>query len=319
MHDSLGIPACFSGERHGTDPIPAMATSSAVYRMEISGQSCLVTVTWCKDLLLHGLSIAFHGPGKPDEECACKLELKPWHFWKRQGSKDLLVEGTKVSAVWDLRAVVFNGETEPRSDYYVAVVCKEEVVLLVGDMKKEAYRRTGCRPALTDPVLVSRTEHSFGKSRFFARIKIHEKGKVHQVSVMEGKSICNMGSESHGEPEMEIAIDGVKVAHVKHLQWKFRGNEEMSIGGRRLEVYWDVHDWLFGSGPRRGLFLFRPVIGPRILSPSTVEEPRYPLLASFLSGSALSEEEDTYRVHEDWASGKGTSDFCLFMYAWKID
>ena len=49
--------------------------------------------------------------------------------------------------VWDLKAAKFNGETEPRSDCYVAVVCEEEVVLLLGDLKKDAYRKTGSRPA----------------------------------------------------------------------------------------------------------------------------------------------------------------------------
>lgn len=55
----------------------------------------------------------------------------------------MILEGTEVCVVWDLRMAVFEGETAPRSDHYMAVVCEEEVALLVGDMKKEAYMRAG--------------------------------------------------------------------------------------------------------------------------------------------------------------------------------
>ncbi|KAK4791469.1 hypothetical protein SAY86_031882 [Trapa natans] len=306
MHDSIGIPACFTGERHGTDPvIPATSISSSVFRTEITGRHHLVTVTWCKDLLVHRLSIAFEGPGNSDEGSACKLDLKPWQFWKRQGSKNLTVEGSDVTIVWDLRMAIFDGETAPITDYYVAVVCKGEVVLLMGDMKKEAYRRTGCRPALTDPVFISRTEHLFGKSKFFARIKFHEKGKLHHVSVVERKSASSLGNERPADPEMEIAIDGEKVSHVKRLQWKFRGNEEITVGGRKLELYWDVHDWLFETGPRHGLFIFRPIM--------TVEELPDPTLVL----PALSKEEKTSMAHDEMASGHTLQGFSFFMYAWK--
>lgn len=107
-------------------------------------------------------SVSVEGP-EGENQYTCKVELKPWYFWRKQGSKHFTVEGKVVDIFWDLKAAKFNGETEPNSEYYVAVVCDEEVVLLVGDLKKDAYRKTGCRPALIDPILVSKKEHIFGK------------------------------------------------------------------------------------------------------------------------------------------------------------
>jgi hypothetical protein len=86
----------------------------------------------------------------------------------------------------------------------------EEVVLLLGDLQKDAYKKIGCRPALIDPILVSRKEHIFGKKMFFTRIKFHEKGSFHEVSI-ECKNKSNTGNCLNGvEPEMEIRIDGDK-------------------------------------------------------------------------------------------------------------
>ncbi|MCD7464908.1 hypothetical protein HAX54_000178 [Datura stramonium] len=59
--------------------------------------------------------------------------------------RHFLVDSKPVDIFWDLKTAKFNGETEPSSEYYVAVVCDEEVILLLGDLKKDAYRKTGCR------------------------------------------------------------------------------------------------------------------------------------------------------------------------------
>ncbi|KAE8730186.1 putative GDSL-like Lipase/Acylhydrolase superfamily protein [Hibiscus syriacus] len=242
----------------------------------------MITVTWCRNLLLRGLSVSVHGPDG-DEHYRCKVELKPWYFRRKQGSKHFIVDGTTVDVVWDLKAAKFNGETEPRSDYYVAIVCEDEVVLLLGDQKKDAYRKTGCRPSLSDPILISRREHIFGK-RKFTRVKFSDKGTVQDISVE-----CN----SDGiDPVLEIRVDGKLAVHVKHLQWKFRGNESINVGKNGLQVFWDDHDWLFGSGPRHGLFI------PS--SPPSNQEP----------DSASGDFDNTIL---------GSSRFCLFLYAWKVE
>lgn len=298
MQDPIGIPACFSS---GDDP--AVVTRSgqsvfmSVYRTKIADQCRLVTITWCKNALLHGLSVSIDGP-EGESQFTCKVELKPCYFWRKQGTKRFTVEGKPVDISWDLKAAKFNGETEPSSEYYVAVVCNEEVVLLLGDLKKEAYRKTKSRPALIDPILVSKKEHIFGKKKFCTKVKFHEKGRFHDISIE-----CKNKSST---PEMEISIDGHLGIHVKHLQWKFRGNESIHVNKVRVEVYWDVHDWIFSTGLRHALFIFKPIqSSTSSISTSSSSTPR-----SSQTGSSSSVE--------GYNAG-GSSEFCLFLYAWKIE
>ncbi|KAK4438537.1 hypothetical protein Salat_0188100 [Sesamum alatum] len=312
MQEQLGIPACFSssGEKLADDPA-AVARSGqnvfmSVYRTKMADQCRLITVTWCKNLLLHGLSVSVEGPDG-DSHYTCKVELKPWYFWKKQGSKRFNVNGKAVDVFWDLRVAKFNGETEPTSDYYVAVVCDDEVVLLLGNLRKEAYRKTGCRPALIDPMLVSRKEHIFGKRKFITRVKFHDKGSFHEISIeCKNKSSANSNG---AEPEMEIRIDGHLVIHVKHLQWKFRGNESVHLNKARIEVFWDVHDWLFSPGLRHALFIFKPTL----LSTSSSTPP------SSLPSTPLSSRTGSSSSTSDGLGGSGAPDFCLFLYAWKVE
>ncbi|KAL4584881.1 hypothetical protein LXL04_009491 [Taraxacum kok-saghyz] len=299
LHDPIRIPACFSA---GSDePHSATVTKSgqtlfmSVYKTTLAGDCRCITITWFKNLLLHGLSVSIDGPESPESEYTCKVELKPWCFWRKQGSKRFNIDGKDLDVFWDLKAAKFHGETEPTSEYYVAVVCDQEVVLLLGDLKKDAYRKTGCRPALIDPILVSRKEHVFGKKKFSTRLKFHEKGRFHELSI-ECKN--RSGGDGVDDRAMEVRIDGELMIHVKHLQWKFRGNESICFGRGKIEVYWDVHDWLFSPGLRHALFIFKlthvPATSPAISAPSSP-------LSSQSSGS------------EDWLH-----EFCLFLYAWKL-
>lgn len=293
----------------------------STYRTKIADQCRLITITWCKNLLLHGLSVSVEGP-EGERKYTCKVELKPWYFWRKQGSKRFVVEGKPVDIFWDLKAAKFNGETEPSSEYYVAVVYDEEVVLLIGDLKKDAYRKTGCRPALIDPILVSRKEHIFGKKKFITRVKFHEKGRLHEISI-ECKNRSNIsGNNSNGnaptgvDPEMEIRIDGHLVIHVKHLQWKFRGNESINVNKIRVEVYWDVHDWLFSPGLRHAIFIFKPTLLSS--SPSLVPTSASPSLSSSLTSTPMSSQTGSSCSLEG-LNGSGASEFCLFLYAWKVE
>ncbi|XP_011040513.1 PREDICTED: uncharacterized protein LOC105136753 [Populus euphratica] len=322
------IPACFtSGEKVTDDPATVTRSGQSVfvsvYRTKIADQCRLIIIRWCKNLLLHGLSVSLEGP-EGESHYTCKVELKPLYFWRKQGSKRFVVEGKAVDIFWDLKAARFNGETEPNSEYYVVVVCDEEVVLLLGDLKKDAYRKTGCRPGLIDPILVSRKEHIFGKKKFATRIKFHEKGRFHEISI-ECKNRCNYsGNLSNGnsingdDPEMEIRIDRDLVIHMKHLQWKFRGNESIKLHKLRVEVYWDVHDWLFSPGLRHALFIFKPIMSCTSLSPLSTSSSSPPFSSSTLTplssrtgpGSGSLERLD---------AGGGSFDFCLFLYAWKAE
>lgn len=311
MQEGIGVQACFSStsklkpqsvDSHSPSP---QSLIMSIYQTKIASHPRHVTITWCKNLLLHGLSISVDGPNSTDHY-HCKVELKPWYFWRKHGSKHFTVDGKTVDVVWDLKGARFNGEVEPVSDYYVAIVCENEVVLVVGDLKKDAFRKTGCRPALIDPILLSRKEHVFGKKKFCTRTKFSEREKCHEISV-ECSNNGGGGGGSKNEilsgglsREMEIRIDGEVVSNVKHLEWKFRGNELVEIDRMKVEVYWDVHDWLFGTGLRHAMFLFKPT------SPG---------------GREAAEGEECCMVGKEWDCGTGglEPEFCLFLYAWKVE
>ncbi|PON72303.1 hypothetical protein PanWU01x14_066940 [Parasponia andersonii] len=325
MQDPIGIPACFSSSEKLSDD-PAAVTRSgqsvvmSIYRTKLTDRCRLISVTWCKNLLLHGLSVAVEGPDG-ESQYTCKVELKPWYFWRKNGSKRFIVDNKPVDILWDLKNAKFNGETEPNSEYYVAVVCDQEVVLLLGDLKKDAYKKTGCRPSLIDPILVSRKEHVFGKKKFSTRAKFHEKGRLHEISIeCRNRAVVNNNGNfpSGVEPEMEIRLDGHLLIHVKHLQWKFRGNESIHVNKLRVEVFWDVHDWLFSPGLRHALFIFKPVMSSSTsLSSISSSSSSSPPLSS-LTSTPLSSQTGSSGLLES-LNPSGSSEFCLFLYAWKVE
>lgn len=318
MQDPLfTFPSCFApGERLPEDPTTAAATKSgqsivtSIYRTKIAGHCRLITVTWCRDVLVRGLSVSVddEGSGSGTESCGggggnqlvCfKVEMRPWHFWRKHGSRPFQVEGKAVDVLWDLRSAKFSGEPEPQSGFYVAVASDHEVVLLLGDNKKEAYRKTGCRPATIDATLVSRKEHVFGRTRFVTRARFQDKDRPHEIAIEYSSSSggCSIGGNI--DPEMVVKIDGSVAIHVKHLQWKFRGNECITVSRARVEVYWDVHDWLFSPGLRHAMFIFKPI--------------------ALLSSSMPLSSSSSSTVDKHIALMTGSSGFCLFLYAWKLD
>ncbi|XP_076939184.1 uncharacterized protein LOC143607687 [Bidens hawaiensis] len=303
LQDPIGIPSCFSAgageDQYATVTKSGQTLFMSVYKTQIAGSCRHITVTWLKHMLLHGLTVSIDGDESTETESTCKVELKPWCFWRKQGSKRFNIAGKILDVFWDLKAAKFNGETEPSSEYYVAVVCDQEVVLLLGDLKKDAYRKTGCRPALYDPILISRKEHVFGKKKFSTRLKFHEKGRFHELSI----ECKNKGVGDAVAPTMEIRIDDRLMINVKHLHWKFRGNECIHFGKVTIEVYWDVHDWLFSPGLRHALFIFKltnPNTSPAISAPSSP-------LSLPSSGSV------------DGLDPNGLNEFFLFLYAWKVE
>jgi hypothetical protein len=95
---------------------------------------------------------------------------------------------------------------------------------------------------------------------------------------------------------MRIGIDGEEAVQVKHLQWKFRGNQSVTFLSRaKVEVYWDVHDWLFSAGTRPALFVFRPIVLSSASAPA--------------GGMVL----------DGTLSSSSTTGFCFYLYAWKLD
>ncbi|CAN6707905.1 unnamed protein product [Malus baccata var. baccata] len=248
-----------------------------------------VTIIWCKNLMNHSLSIridsldgGFH--------YTCKIDLKPWNFWSKKGYKSFEVEGNQGEVCWDLRSAKFGGGPEPCSDFYVALVCDEEIVLLLGDMKKKAYKRTKSRPALVEALL-------YHKKR---KLKFDENIKEHDIVVASSTS----GSI---DPEMWISMDGFVLIHVKNLQWKFRGNQTVMVNMQPVQVFWDVHDWLFSSpGTGHGLFIFKP--GP---PESESDHDR--------DGNGGIDSDHSSPYYSTQTSNSTSSDFCLFLHAYKIE
>ncbi|KAB2090793.1 hypothetical protein ES319_A03G145900v1 [Gossypium barbadense] len=277
MHDSIVISTCFSLSDHqrlADEPTNVSRSGQSifkfVYRTKLVSECRLITITWYKNLLLdktHRFG-CYYGTWRNVGRLSLRIQQqngrsnstfadwpKPWYFWRKQGSEYFIIDGTTVDVVWDFKAGNFNGETEPQSDYY-----------------KDAYRKTGCRPSLIEPMLVFRREHIFGNKKFTMRVKFNEKGAFHDIY------------------QWYAALMG----------W-ILGNESINVGKNGLQVFWDIHDWLFGSGPRHGLFIFNPILSSPSLS--------MPLVSNQEPSSAIA----------NFDNAMSSSVFCLFLYAWKVE
>ncbi|KAJ9169901.1 hypothetical protein P3X46_018046 [Hevea brasiliensis] len=272
---------------------------TCVYQMHISACWCNVTVLWCKNLMNHSLNLIFNNPDGGEIYYSCKIELKPWLFWSKKGSKSFELEGCHVDVHWDLRSARFSGSPEPSSDYYVALVSEGEVVLMLGDYKKKAYKRTKARPALVDPTLFYKKENVFAKKSFSTRAKFDERKQEHEI-------VVESSTTGPKDPEMWISVDGIVVIHVKNLQWKFRGNQSVMVDKQQVQVLWDVHDWLFNSpGAGHGLFIFKPG------APEPDDDQD---CSPHGTGSDASDMSKYFSTRSN-----ATPEFCLFLYAWKME
>ncbi|KAL3824420.1 hypothetical protein ACJIZ3_020449 [Penstemon smallii] len=285
------------------DPITqkvAQSTVSCVYQAHIACFWRNVTILWSKNLMNHSLSISVDSVER-EQAYTCKIDLKPWHFWAKKGYKTFEIDGNQLEAYWDLRSAKFSGSPEPCSDYYVALVSEEEVVLLLGDYKKKAYKRTKSRPALVDALMFYKKEHVFGKKSFSTRAKFDQRKRDHDIVVESSTS-------GPRDPEMWISIDGIVLIHIKNLQWKFRGNQTVLVNKQPVQVFWDVHSWLFCvPGSSHGLFIFKP------------GEPEED--SDTEDNNSRCDESDcsaNSRYYSTQSYSKA-SKFCLFLYAWKIE
>ncbi|KAI3869885.1 hypothetical protein MKW92_036820 [Papaver armeniacum] len=196
----------------------AQCTVTCAYETVLFDVSRRISIVWSKNLINLSLNLTVQNWGN-ENDCTCKIDFKPWHFWSKKGLNP-----------------------EPSADYYVALVSEEQVVLLLGDLKKKAYKRTKSRPSLIDAILLYKKENIFGKN----------------VSRREQNLTKTAEENTISDPEMWISVDGIVVVHVTNLQWKFRGNETVIVNKLPVQVFWDVHDWLFGNPCGHGMFIFRP-------------------------------------------------------------
>ncbi|QCD77661.1 uncharacterized protein LOC114187272 [Vigna unguiculata] len=292
------FPSCF-GENgvQVADSSSSSANKSAqnvvtcVYQCKVGGSSCLITVTWSKNLMGQGLGVAIDDSSS---QSLCKVDIKPWGFSKRRGCKSLEVHSCKLDVYWDLSSAKFGSSPEPLGGFYVAAVVDGQMVLLIGDLKREALKKTNASPLPHNAFLIAKKEHVFGKKLYGTKAVFCDNGQIHDI-VIE----CDTASVS--DPSLVIRIDSKTVMQVKRLRWKFRGNHTILVDGLAVEVFWDVHNWLFGTSLGNAVFMFRTSLSA--LDKLLASQPTSDLPWSF-----------SERFPETKLQGLG---FSLNLYAWK--
>ncbi|XP_057828254.2 uncharacterized protein LOC131039488 [Cryptomeria japonica] len=269
---------------------------TCIYQTVLNGQTRLITVTWCKNLMGQGLSVNVDDPSC---QCMCKVDMKSWFFWKKKGCKRFELGASKVDVFWDLSCAKYGSGPEPLEGYYVAVVSEDELGLLLGDMSSEAYKRTHSKGS-GETLMISRKEHVFGKNFYSTKAQFCESGKSHDI-VIE----CQTGGPR--DPRLCVRIDKQVVVQVKHLIWKFRGNQTILVDGLPVEMLWDVHDWFFNPNLGHAVFMFKTNSSTSSLSSSS-------------SFSSLAEESwSSKSLSQSFNKQRETSShgFSLLLYAWK--
>ncbi|XP_051127555.1 uncharacterized protein LOC127249006 [Andrographis paniculata] len=283
---------------------------TCLYKSRLFGKSCLIAVIWSRNLMGHCVSVEIDDVSSYN--CICKVDVKPSLFSKRKGSKCLQLLGAingGVEVYWDLSSAKFGPGPEPVEGYYIAVVCKKEMVLAVGDLREEALKKSGAfsNSIFSNAALISKREHILGKRVFTTKAQFCDGGKIHDLEIEfdSGGGGGGGGGDGGGDPGLVVRIDRKTAMRVVHLRWKFRGNCAVTVDGMPVEVYWDVHNWLFGSCVGSAVFMFRSekVAGWGGGSP-------------MLSGC----RELGLSTSTSWSFRDAElPGFCLFLYAWKSE
>lgn len=299
----LNFPSCFGENGVQVADFSSSSRSSlaknpqnvvtCVYRCKLFGQSCLVTIVWSRNLMGQCLCVEIN---HPNQQSICKFDVKPSLFSKRKGSKFLETNSSKIDLFWDFSGAKFGAGPEPLEGFYLALVCEAEMVLLIGDLRKEAFKKTNASPGLSNSIFVSKKEHIFGKKVLCTRAQFCDNGPIHSLSI----EFDRIGGV---DPCLMIRVDSKPAIKVKRLQWKFRGNDTICVDGLPVEVFYDVHDWLFGDSGN-AVFMFQTCLSAeKMWSSKTLSDP-------FAPHWACSESfKETKKL-----PGLG---FSLILYAWK--
>ncbi|KAK7386022.1 hypothetical protein VNO78_32071 [Psophocarpus tetragonolobus] len=270
-----------------------------VYQTKVAESLRNVTVSWCKDLTDHFLSMSVENTLE-ENKYTCKIDLESGQSWGKKGLKSFDIQGARVDIYWDLRRAKFSATSpQPCSGYYVALVYKKEVLLLLGDLKNDAYERTKSSPSLEEATLLCKRDNVYGNKLFCTRA-ILEDGKTEHDVVIETSLF------GPDDPEMWISIDGMLVSRIMNLHWRFRGNEIVMVNNMPVQIFWDVHDWLFTnqdnleSGP--AFFVFKPVFLETTDDSNNRENPE------------RIEHNSKCELLQENSSTKG---FCHYLYAWR--
>ncbi|KAK9139821.1 hypothetical protein Scep_009502 [Stephania cephalantha] len=266
---------------------------TCVYQSRLHGKPCLINITWFKNLMGQGISV---GIDDSTNQCLCKVDIKPWLFSKRKGYKNLEAEMSKVDVFWDLTSARYGSGPEPLEGFYLAVVFDREMVLVLGDLTKEAFKKTNSSPSSSSAIFIAKREHVFGKRFYGTKAQFCDNGQTHDIAIE-----CDIIGLS--DPCLSVRIDGKMVMQVKRLRWKFRGNQTILVDGLPVEVFWDVFNWLFGSPLGNAVFMFQTCQSAEKMWASNT--------SSDLSSWPWTCSQS---FRESQAQGHG---FSLILYAWK--
>lgn len=146
---------------------------------------------------------------------------------------------------WDLSRAKFGSRPDPSSGFYVAIVIDGEMTLLVGDSQKQSHGAAASNRLIRPPpmkakqqVMFLRREHVYGNKLMLYTTKADFGGREEWDISID----CRLGVD---DPRLYLSIDNRRVLQIKHLKWKFRGNERIQVDGIPIQVSWDVHNWLF--------------------------------------------------------------------------
>lgn len=216
----------------------------------------LFALTWSKNPFSHSLHLNYTSNDVVSESISSfSLHLKPFLFWKKQGSKKLAVSSNpnvnNTRIFWDFSNAKFGARPEPQCGFYIAVVVDGEVILLVGDFTKQAYAKIKSNNPniLSKPqTMILKREHVFGANKVYAT-KATFGDKTRDILVD-----CRLIGD---KTSLVLRIDNKCVLRIKHLKWKFRGNERIEVDGIQVQISWDVHNWLFDQKDGHALFMFK--------------------------------------------------------------
>ncbi|XP_047306655.1 uncharacterized protein LOC124910076 [Impatiens glandulifera] len=263
---SSTLPSCFrpyAKHRSTTSELPSLpATDSGSPNLTTSvykTSNGLFALTWFRNVLgrslhLHVLLDAVDGVGGGGDLSSTpsfSLNLKPLIFWNRTGFRKLNLPNNKSKCIhifWDFSRAKFASQAEPVSGYYVAAVIDGSIAFLAGDSPAEAYSKTKSIKSSKTQSFILRREHVYGNKVYTTKAQFG--GRTREITID-----CRTGDDSR----LYFSVDRKRVLQIKHLKWKFRGNDRIEIDGINVQISWDVYNWLFDDENEDGyaLFMFR--------------------------------------------------------------
>ncbi|XP_054819255.1 uncharacterized protein LOC129318486 [Prosopis cineraria] len=233
-------------------PPPPLSTNPNLTTYLFHTDAGVVSLTWSRSILGRSLHLHLHHPPYDSPlpstsltPASFHLHIKPFVFWKRHGTKKF---SPNTFLFWNLSKAKFGSGPEPLSGFYVALVVDKEMILLVGDLNKDAYAKTKALEPKNGQLLVLKREHVVANKIYTTRAKFG--GKMRDIQID-----CGYRDDSR----LCFSVDGKIVLQIKRLKWKFRGNERVEVDGVPVQISWDVYNWLFEreNGDGHAIFMFK--------------------------------------------------------------